>query len=96
MLRGRGVTTSIGNVSEIPSVLETVVIDRVCGEVLYTKYINNELPENLNVDSIVKQMSLGDTTVSYDTSQADNKVMFLIEALKNSGVGEMLRCRGGK
>ncbi len=78
------------NTSVLPGEIKDIFIDRVCGEVLYTKYIRDELPENLSEENLIKQMSLGDTTVSYDTSQGENKLLSLIEYLKTSGAGELL------
>lgn len=76
------------NLDHIPYNVHSIVTDRVCGEVLYIKYLKNELPENLEVDEAIKQLSIGDTTVSYDTN-SQNKVMALIGFLKTSGEGEL-------
>ncbi len=81
---------NILNVSVIPTEVENIIIQRVCGEVLHTKYIRNELPENLSDETIIKNISLGDSTVSYDTSQSENKILSLINSLKRAGEGELL------
>ncbi len=81
---------NILNTSEIPEEVNNIFVNRVCGEILYTKYIRDELPENLNEVTLVKQMSLGDTTVAYDTSQSSNKLLTLLETMKRAGEGELL------
>ncbi len=81
---------NILNTSEMPKEVNNIFVNRVCGEVLYTKYIRDELPENFNEVTVVKQMSLGDTNVTYDTSQSENKLLTLLETLKRAGEGELL------
>ncbi len=80
------------NIDTLSPKLYEAVTDRVCGEVLYTKNINNELPENLKVEEVVKSLSIGDTTVSYG-SGTGNEVLQLIEALRSAGEGDLLCCR---
>ncbi len=80
------------NIETLSPKLSEVVTNRVCGEVLYNKYINKELPENLVVEEVVKTLSIGDTTVTYGGS-SESTVERLIEALKNYGEGDLLCCR---
>ncbi len=81
---------NICNIQNLPYGLRSIAVDRVCGEVIYKKYLNKTLPENLDVDSAIKQLSIGDTTVTYSSSEPDKRVMALIGFLKSSGEGELL------
>ncbi len=78
------------NVIVLPAELNNIFVQRVCGEVFHAKYLRSELPENLSEETIIKQMSLGDSTVSYDTSKSENKLLGLINYLRSYGKGELL------
>ncbi len=81
---------NICNVQSLPYGLRNVAVDRVCGEVIYIKYLMKELPENFDAESSIKQLSIGDTTVSYSSDAPDKKVLTLVGFLKSSGEGELL------
>ncbi len=81
------------NIESLNEKLHSVVTDRVCGEVLYSKYINKELPVTLRVEEVVKHLSMGDTNVTYENNNTKNEVLVLIELLKTSGEGVLLCCR---
>ena len=52
------------NIDEIPTCLECVVIERVCGEFLLDKASFNQL-DNTLVETLVKSTKLGDTEINY-------------------------------
>ncbi len=81
---------NICNVQSLPYGLRNVAVDRVCGEVVYRRYLTKKLPENLDVESAIKQLSIGDTTVSYSSDEPDKRVLTLVGFLKSSGEGELL------
>lgn len=75
---------SVTNLSFVPSGLDEIFIDRVCGEVLFSKLLTGEFgDEFLNVKSITE----GDVSVSFLGQITSEQV---IEKLKNSGEGEIL------
>lgn len=81
------------NQSEVPDELRFVLIERVCGEFLYSQRGSNMLTDN-QIDAIISSISEGDTSVSYDVSSSpEAKFDLLITHLKSYGNDEILRFR---
>ncbi len=81
------------NQSEVPDELRFVLIERVCGEFLYSLRGSNMLSDN-QIDTIVSSISEGDTSVSYDVSSSpEAKFDLLITHLRSYGNDEILRFR---
>ena len=76
------------NVESIPKGLENIFIDRVCGEFLMFKKQTNQL-ENIDFSPVAKQISEGDTSVSFfdGTTTPEQRFDSLINFLLNSGNG---------
>ena len=76
------------NTSSIPSGLEEVAVDRVCGEFLFAKKQSGTL-EGFDLEAAVKQVSTGDTSVSFDVTQSpEQRFNALINFLMSQGEGE--------
>jgi hypothetical protein len=73
------------NIVEIPNGLRQVAVDMVVGEFLRAKLSTGGLVASAILDSdAVKQISLGDTTVTFDDSASPTtQLMMLIEHLTN-------------
>lgn len=56
------------NITEIPSILEYRIIDRVCSYILFNLKNACKL-ENFDYDAVIKQIKEGDTTIQYATGQ---------------------------
>lgn len=64
------------NHSVVPDGLHEVVVDMVCGEVLKVKYQAGELDADVvNIDGAVKSVQLGDTTVTFATTESGGNNM---------------------
>lgn len=59
------------NITNIPSILDTRIIDRVCSDFLYYKKNSGSL-EGFNYDAVIKQVKEGDTTISYAVGQGED------------------------
>lgn len=81
------------NQETIPDGLFEVSVDMVCGEFLNVKYLSGKLEmDNLDFDGIVKSVSEGDTSVTFETNgQDEDKFRQLIAWLMN-GKGCDLLC----
>lgn len=81
------------NQEVLPNGLIEVAIDMVCGEVLFGKYLSGKLEmDNLDFDGIVKSVSEGDTSVTFDANgQDEEKFRQLVEWLMK-GKGCDLLC----
>lgn len=75
------------NGSEIPDGLITFAVDMICGEVLSTKRtFSPESLSGIDLSAAVKQISAGDTTISFDTEQTVEKQLdSFIYLLQNCG-----------
>jgi len=56
---------SATNQTEIPQGLHQVTVDMVVGEYLFILKATGKLPDNFNLEMVVKQISEGDTTVTF-------------------------------
>lgn len=74
------------NVSEVPEGLRSVAVDMACGEFLFGK---KQSGQNVGIEfeAVVKQITEGDTTVTFDTSaSAEAKYDALVKYLLHSEV----------
>lgn len=81
------------NQSEVSDELRFVLIERVCGEFLYSLRGSNMLTNN-QIDAIISSVKEGDTSVSFDVSSSpEAKFDILVSYLRNYGYSEILRYR---
>lgn len=74
------------NVSEVPQGLRSVAVDMTCGEFLYGKKQSGQ-SVGIEFEAVVKQITEGDTTVTFDTSaSAEAKYDALVKYLLRSEV----------
>ena len=59
------------NTTVVPKQLVNKVVDCVCGEFLYSKKQTGNL--DIEIETAVKQIKTGDTTITYDEKASDNK-----------------------
>lgn len=64
-------TLNYCNISEIPSIIEPRLIDRVCSDFLYYKKNSGSL-EGFSYDAVIKQIKEGDTTIVYAVGQGED------------------------
>lgn len=64
-------TLNYCNITDIPTIIEKRLIDRVCGEFLYYKKNSGGL-EGFNYDAAVKQIKEGDTSITYAVGQGED------------------------
>jgi len=74
------------NVSEVPEGLRSVAVEMACGEFLYGKKQSGQ-SVGIEFEAVVKQITEGDTTVTFDTSaSAEAKYDALVKYLLHSEV----------
>ncbi|OUQ33245.1 hypothetical protein [Massilimicrobiota timonensis] len=78
------------NVTEIPDGLKYIAVDMICGEILLNKKQTNSLGDNFSIDSALKSIKLGDTTVQLDDESDESKLNVLINHLINYGTDEFI------
>lgn len=90
--------TNMTNAKKIDKNLMSIFVDRVCGEFLYAKNQLGNLTQDMNlgeIDLSISQIKIGDTSVSYSTSNniqsTEERIQTLIEYLKTQG-GEEILC----
>ena len=59
------------NITEIPTIVEPRMIDRVCSEFLFYKKNSGAL-EGFNYDAVIKSIKEGDTTITYAVGQGED------------------------
>ena len=59
------------NITEIPTILDKRIVDRVCSNFLFNKKNSGTL-EGFDYDAVVKEIKEGDTTVKYATGQGED------------------------
>lgn len=69
------------NVSVIPDGLKCVYVDMVCSDYINEKYKLNQL-DGFSLDEAVKEVTMGDVSVSYGGLSADDKFRSFIESLR--------------
>ena len=84
---------NVTNQEKIPDGLFEVTVDMVCGEVLNGLYLSGKLElDNLDLDGIVKSVSEGDTSVTFEANgQGEDKFRQLVAWLMD-GKGCDLLC----
>ena len=84
---------NVTNQEIIPDGLFEVTVDMVCGEVLNGLYLSGKLElDNLDLDGIVKSVSEGDTSVTFEANgQGEDKFRQLVAWLMD-GKGCDLLC----
>jgi hypothetical protein len=74
------------NMAEVPNGLQSVAVDMTCGEFLFGKKQSGQ-SVGIDFESVVKQITEGDTTITFDTSaSAEAKYDTLISYLMHSEV----------
>lgn len=83
------------NLPDVPLSLYQVFIDKVVGEFLQAKRGTGQLEGWLDIDSAVKQLKEGDTTVTFATSDGtyDSRLNAFIKHLLTYGDGKMAAYR---
>ena len=84
---------NICNINEIPNGLDSVVLDRICGEFLFAKNQIGKLDENYDAEDKIQQISEGDTSITFSGMSHGEKLDLLINSLMNSGTDELRSCR---
>lgn len=77
------------NITTIPDEFTQNAIDMVCGEFLFMKQQTGKLGENFVVETGLKKVAVGDTTVEFGGSGNTQSVDVLIATLRNSGKGDL-------
>lgn len=81
------------NVLAVPKGLHNVAVDMVCGEFLFALKQVGKL-EDFELDQAVLKVSLGDTSVDFDSSNTpEERLNLLLNYLQNNGRGELISYR---
>lgn len=64
-------TKNYCNITEIPSILNLRIIDRVCADFLYYKKNSGSL-EGFNYEPVIKSIKEGDTQIQYAVGQGED------------------------
>lgn len=59
------------NITVIPEILYTRIVEKVCGEFLYYKKNSGSL-DGFNYDAVIKSIKEGDTTINYAVGQGED------------------------
>ncbi len=78
------------NITEIPNGLVYVAVDMICGEILMNKKQTNSLGDSFSIDSALKNVKLGDTTVQFEGESDETKLNSLTNYLMNCGINEFV------
>ncbi len=85
---------NICNISTIPTGLESTAIDRVCGDVLFSKKQTGQIDSTFLSEELISSISIGGTSVSYAKAQSpDERLNSLISYLINKGEEEFVSFR---
>lgn len=82
------------NISELPNRIHSIAVDIVCGQFLYERKANLDTSLSFfNLESAVKQISEGDTSITYaigdGNSTPEMRLDTLINYLINHGKNEL-------
>lgn len=81
------------NIRAIPKGLRETAIDMICGEFLIGKKAMGQIPE-MTFESVVKQITEGDTTVSFgDSMSAEQQFDALMSKMTNPDLSQLIRYR---
>ncbi len=64
-------TLNYCNITEIPTIVEPRLIDKVCSYFLYYKKNSGSL-DGFNYDAVIKSIREGDTTITYAVGQGED------------------------
>lgn len=78
------------NITKIPDGLVYVAVDMICGEILMNKKQTNSLGDSFSIDSALKNVKLGDTTVQFEGESDETKLNSLTNYLMNCGINELI------
>ncbi len=82
------------NINLLPEGLESIAIDRVCGEVLFSKKQTGQIDSTFLSEDLISSISIGGTSVSYAKAQSpDERLNSLISYLINKGEEEFVSFR---
>lgn len=84
------------NIDIIPNGLDEVIVDRICGEVLFSLKQTGQLDETFNLEMAVKQVQTGDTSVTFaieSGNTSEQRLEKLISSLKVYGESDLIRYR---
>lgn len=70
------------NISEIPDELICVAVDMICGEFLMQLFSLGKM-DDIQITQTIASVKLGDTTVSYNTNGAVDKVSLFTSMMNN-------------
>ena len=80
------------NIEEIPEGLEHIAVDRVVGEFLANMKAAGKL-EGFNAEQAVKQISEGDTSVTFAVGDATSAIDALISHMTDTGEPDLIKYR---
>lgn len=80
------------NIEDVPKGLEPIAVDRVVGEFLSNMKAAGKL-EGFNAEKAVKQISEGDTSVTFAIGDATSALDALISYLTASGQSDLIKYR---
>jgi len=80
------------NTLTVPDGLFYVAVDRVCGEILFSKKQTGQLSlDSLDLDGAITQIHEGDTTVQFASGLSDDeKFTLLVNYLMTEGEGDLV------
>lgn len=81
------------NITSINGALKQIAVDMVCGEFLYFLNQTGKLAEFIDTERIVKQVQLGDTSVTFSENgfeTAEQKITALIQYLMRGRENELI------
>lgn len=83
------------NITDIPEGLTEVIVDKICGEFLFSKKQTNQLTmDNIDLDMAVKSIQEGDTNVTFAINEGSStdeaKLNSLINYLLNLSEGDLV------
>lgn len=84
---------NICRIKEIPNGLDSIVLDRTCGEFLFAKNQIGQLDDIYNIEDKVQQISEGDASITFSGMSHGEKLDLLINNLMNIGANELLHYR---
>lgn len=64
-------TLNYCNITDIPTIVDPRLIDRVCSDFLFYKKNSGSL-EGFNYDAVIKQIKEGDTAITYAVGQGED------------------------
>ena len=82
------------NVSSIPDGLKFEAVDMICGEFLFALKQTGKLNEQFDLETAVKQVQAGDTSVTFAVGDGSNtpeqRLQYLLNYLMTKGEGDFV------